>query len=86
MSEKRHSLVSVGRPGPWGNPFKIGRDGTREGVVAKHREWFLAPENAWRRELARQKLAGIPLELLWCPGCKGTLPCHKVVVWEVANS
>ena len=23
------NTVSVARPGPWGNPFKVGRDGTR---------------------------------------------------------
>ena len=26
--------VNVARPGPWGNPFVIGRDGTREECVA----------------------------------------------------
>ena len=29
--------VYVGRPSKWGNPFVIGRDGTRDEVVAKYR-------------------------------------------------
>jgi hypothetical protein len=29
--------VYIGWPGKWGNPFVIGRDGTREEVVAKYR-------------------------------------------------
>ena len=29
--------VSIMRPGPWGNPYKIGRDGTREEIIAKFR-------------------------------------------------
>lgn len=27
--------VYIGRPSPFGNPFKIGRDGTRDEVIAK---------------------------------------------------
>jgi hypothetical protein len=29
-----------GRPGPLGNPFVIGRDGTRDDVVNKHNAWI----------------------------------------------
>ena len=29
-----------GAKGKWGNPFRIGRDGTREEVIAKYREWI----------------------------------------------
>jgi len=32
--------VYIGRPSPLGNPFKIGRDGTRDEVVARYREWL----------------------------------------------
>jgi len=31
-----------GRPSPLGNPFVIGRDGSREAAVAKYRDWLLA--------------------------------------------
>ena len=29
--------VYIGRPSKWGNPFKIGRDGTRKEVLEKYR-------------------------------------------------
>jgi hypothetical protein len=31
--------VYVGRPSRSGNPFVIGRDGTRDEVIAKYRAW-----------------------------------------------
>jgi hypothetical protein len=30
--------VYIGRPSRWGNPFVIGRDGTREQVIEKYRQ------------------------------------------------
>ena len=33
--------VYIGRPSKWGNPFNIGRDGTRTEVIAKYREYIL---------------------------------------------
>lgn len=33
--------VYIGRPSKWGNPFEIGRDGTREEVIARYHEWIL---------------------------------------------
>ena len=33
--------IFIGRPSKWGNPFKIGRDGTREEVIEKYRAWIL---------------------------------------------
>lgn len=32
--------VYIGRPSIWGNPYRIGRDGTRAEVIAKYREWI----------------------------------------------
>jgi len=32
--------VYIGRPSKWGNPFEIGRDGTRAQVIKKYREWI----------------------------------------------
>jgi hypothetical protein len=29
--------VYIGRPSKWGNPFVIGRDGSREEVIEKYR-------------------------------------------------
>ena len=32
--------VYIGRPGEWGNPFEIGKDGTRKQVIAKYRDYI----------------------------------------------
>lgn len=32
--------VLIDRRTKWGNPFVIGRDGTREEVIAKYRQWI----------------------------------------------
>jgi hypothetical protein len=32
--------VWVGRPSPWGNPYVIGRDGTRAEVIELYRVWI----------------------------------------------
>lgn len=31
----------IGRPSKWGNPFKLGLDGTRLEVIEKYRQWIL---------------------------------------------
>jgi hypothetical protein len=35
----------IGRPSKWGNPFSIGKDGTRKEVIQKYREWIVSQEN-----------------------------------------
>ena len=32
--------IYIGRPSKWGNPFQIGKDGTREEVIEKFRNWI----------------------------------------------
>ncbi len=73
--------VNIGRPGPFGNPFIIGRDGTRAEVVAKHRVWVFAPEQAALRERMRRQIP--PDAARWCPGCRGTKPCHDDNIADV---
>lgn len=36
---REHYDVYIGRGGQWGNPFRIGPDGTREDVIKKYRDW-----------------------------------------------
>ena len=52
--------IYIGRGSEWGNPFKIGKDGTREEVIEKYEEWLLeirsAPNNAIRPSLVRAKI------------------------------
>ena len=56
--------VYVGRPSKWGNPFVIGRDGTRDEVVAKYRAWILQQPALMA---ALPKLPGKHLVCWWAP-------------------
>lgn len=70
--------VYVGRPTKFGNPFVIGRDGNREQVIAKYREYLMSqPELI---AAAKAELAGRDL-VCWC----SPLPCHADVLLEIAN-
>jgi hypothetical protein len=70
--------VYIGRPGPWGNPFEIGKDGDREEVVQKYAEWLLAqPELV---EKAKQELRGKVLGC-WC----APKLCHGNILSQIAN-
>ena len=74
----RGERVYVGRPSKWGNPFRMGVDGTREEVIEKYREWLLGNERLMRdlEELRGKDLA------CWC----APKPCHADVLLElVAN-
>jgi len=33
--------VYIGRPSKWGNPFEIGKDGSREEVIEKYKNYIL---------------------------------------------
>lgn len=33
--------VYIGRPSKWGNPFSIGKDGTREDVIKKYSNYIM---------------------------------------------
>ncbi|PIW12451.1 MAG: hypothetical protein COW35_01440, partial [Candidatus Infernicultor aquiphilus] len=37
--------VYIGRPSKWGNPFTIGKDGTRSEVIEKYRIWLMKNQN-----------------------------------------
>jgi hypothetical protein len=70
---------SVARPGPWGNPFEIGRDGTRASCVARYREWLWQPQQQNFRNAARRQLINSNLAC-WC--AQG-IPCHADVLLEM---
>ena len=75
---KRESYdVYIGRPSKWGNPFVIGKDGTRSEVIAAYEEWLLSkPELV----AALPELKGKTLAC-WC----APLPCHGDVLLRLAN-
>jgi len=69
--------IYVGRPSRWGNPFKIGRDGTRAEVIRKYKEWLLGNEELMEQ---LEELRGKALDGFCSP-----LPCHADVLLELAN-
>ena len=70
--------IGRGRASPWGNPFQIGKDGTREEVIAKYRAWLLQqPELMARLPELRGKILGC-----WC----SPKPCHGEVLAALANA
>lgn len=71
--------VYIGRPSPWGNPFEIGKDGTREEVIQMYRDWLFAQPTFVAR--VKRELAGKNL-VCWC----SPQACHGEVLLEVANN
>ena len=70
--------VYIGRPSKWGNPFVIGRDGTRDHVIARYEAWLLEqPELV----AALPELAGKTLGC-WC----APRACHGDVLARLANA
>ncbi|MHB1612095.1 MAG: DUF4326 domain-containing protein, partial [Sulfobacillus sp.] len=69
--------VYVGRPSIWGNPFTIGRDGSRADVIAAYRHWIMRePKLLARIPELRGKILGC-----WC----APRPCHAEVLAELAR-
>ena len=69
--------VYIGRPSKWGNPFVIGKDGTRKEVIAKYREYIMA-----RKDLldSLNELEGKRLGCFCAP-----LACHGDVLVELVS-
>ena len=69
--------IYIGRPSKWGNPFRIGRDGTRDEVIMRHEEWLLGVIPGPNGELppsltdAKNELEGKRLGCFCSPR-----PCH----------
>ena len=69
--------VYVGRPTKWGNPFEMGKHGTREEVVAKYKAWIT---NQPELMAALHELKGKDL-ICWC----APEACHADVLLALAN-
>lgn len=73
-------VVRIDRRTRWGNPFRIGPDGSREDVIERYRQ------DLWRRieagEVPLEDLAGLSGKRLacWC----SPLPCHGAVLARAA--
>ena len=69
--------VYIGRPSPYGNPFTIGKDGTREEVLCKYIDWL--HENPEFVARVREELKGKDL-LCWCAPAE----CHGHILRDLA--
>lgn len=71
--------VFIGRPSKWGNPFVIGRDGTRAEVIEKYARW-IAQQPALLNDIVGE-LRGKDL-LCYC----APRACHGDVLHILANT
>jgi hypothetical protein len=71
--------VYVGRPSKWGNLFEIGRDGSRDEVIALHEQMIMS-DPAMIRD-AQRELRGKDL-VCWCSPSR----CHADTLLRIANS
>jgi hypothetical protein len=83
--KNEHYDVYIGRAVPrsgfkasiWGNPFKLGKDGTREEIMAKYRAWLRTqPDLMARLPELKGKILGC-----WC----APEACHGDILSEFAN-
>jgi hypothetical protein len=65
-----------GEPGRWGNPFRTGRDGSREEVIARYAEWLGDEVDAERISLAEPAARDGRTLGCWC----APEPCHGNVL------
>jgi len=69
--------VYIGRPSKWGNPFRIGRDGSRADVLEKYRDYIKkSPQLLVALDHLRGKILGC-----WC----APAPCHGDILVELIN-
>ena len=70
--------VYIGRPSKWSNPFVIGKDGDRDSVIQKYRDWLMTrPELLSALPELRGKVLGC-----WC----APRACHGDILSKLANS
>lgn len=69
--------VYIGRCGKWGNPFRIGPDGDRAAVIAKHERWLRGQHHLLR---ALDELRGKDLVCFCAPEA-----CHGDLLLRLAN-
>jgi len=76
------------QPTGWGNPFRVGKDGSREEVMAKFVEWIQTqPQLLERVPELRGKVLGC-----WCAPAEGLSPtldgviCHGQILAALANA
>jgi hypothetical protein len=69
--------ILIGRPSKWGNPYVVGRHGSRSVVIAKYAAWVVQQSGlmAALPELKGKRLG------CWC----APLPCHGDLLAALAD-
>ena len=70
--------VYIGRGSKWGNPFRIGIDGTREDVIKQYRDWI--PTQPYLLN-SLEELRGKTLGCFCSPQA-----CHGDILVELLNN
>jgi hypothetical protein len=70
--------IYIGRDSKWGNPFRIGVDGDRAAVIAKHARWLRDQHHLLR---ALDELRGKDLLCFCAPAA-----CHGDLLLRLANA
>lgn len=81
--------IYIGRPTVLGNPYVIGKNGTREEVIKKYEEWLReqikdknTPQYKFMSMLVRQYRDGKDIHLIcWCK----PLACHGDIIKELVE-
>jgi hypothetical protein len=69
--------IYIGRPYRFGNPFVIGKDGNRDEVIEKYRDWLMnRPDLLKDIPTLKGKVLGC-----WCAPKR----CHGDILAELAN-
>jgi len=69
--------IYIGRPSKWGNPFSIGKDGTRQEVIDKYEKWIINQPTLMK---SLHELQGKILGC-WCH----PQPCHGDVLIKLTE-
>ena len=68
--------IFIGRPSEWGNPYEIGKDGTRDEVIAKYEEYIRnSPQ-------LLNKIASLRGKVLGC-FCSPHRRCHGEILLKL---
>ena len=81
--KKNPDYLYIGRPSYLGNPFVIGKDGTREEVVAKYRKYIFQlwdEDNQMFRDYMEKVVLGSTLVCYCAPKL-----CHGSVILEMID-
>lgn len=70
-------VVFIGRPSKWGNPFRIGWDGSRAQVIEQYRHWIRTQPHLMD---ALSELSGMTLVCFCKP-----LACHGDVLADLVE-